>query len=270
MINKITIFFILLIVITLTTVIIASWMTIKRRTSPHLKNKMEIVYFFEKMFSKTIPTPISVVVWDLDCTLGDCPGWMGDVPVTQYIHNVDILVQLLAFLKNERNILNVLVSKNSMFCGSTYASSALQFSELGFDAVIKCNREEDTRWSKIRPLKNFSPNQCMLIDDQQVEVLKVVSDGGYALHVRQPFFKAIQTGEWEIYGKELNGQDSLDAESDGSFEDQNSFDNDFENVSVENDLDFSSGWDTSQTTLAVLEEYERLDDDDEDHDVDIM
>lgn len=159
--------------------------------------------FFRDLLSHTFNDHIDIIVWDLDGTLGDAPGWDGITPLQTYIHEIDQLARVLADTHASHGIRHILVSKNSMFCGSEYARTADQFLTLGFHQVFHCSREVGMHISKIHGLST-APNRIILIDDQAIEVTKVVEMGGNAIHVSAPWFTAIERGQYRVYGNGLS------------------------------------------------------------------
>lgn len=167
---------------------------------------MAPIAFFNELLCRQLDYRIDIVVWDLDCTLGDCPGWDGIMSAREYTHHPETLTSLLAYIRRHCGARNILVSNNSMFCGDAYEPSARQFHQLGFDMVVACNRCTDPSMSKICRLLHVDPDRILLIDDQLGEVSKVVEVGGYAMHVGSPIFTAIRTGDFVVYGPDPSAQ----------------------------------------------------------------
>lgn len=164
---------------------------------------MDPFMFFEDMLGNRLGYSIDVIVWDLDCTLGSCPGWDGQQPVELYIDQPDLLRRLLEFIKNNYNARNVLVSNNLMFCGSSFKSSKNAFLTLGFDEIMECNRASPETTSKVARLKATNPARVLLIDDQIFEARKAFRDGSHVVQVNQSLFNALNTLQFELMFHDL-------------------------------------------------------------------
>ena len=164
----------------------------------------ELTMQLASIFETKIPDDINTIVWDLDCTLGACPGWDGVMDPTKYIEG-DIAATLANLAR--ANIRNVLVSNNSMFCEDHYDESASRFRALGFDDVVKCNR--CTGRNKV-----FNVTRCVdclsgvvLIDDQHAEVASAVNSGAHAIHVFEPVFTALTNNNFVVYSPSHSDED---------------------------------------------------------------
>lgn len=154
---------------------------------------MNVLAKFEYLLLLKCPY-VQTIVWDLDGTLGDMPGWNGTMPLTKYIHQLDSLRILLAHLTNAYGIRHLLVSRNAMFCGDRYIESREFFKTIGFHGVLNCYRRRSH--SKVEELSN--PERCLLIDDQWPECIWAVTSGSTALHVKRPFFDALTLDDYVI------------------------------------------------------------------------
>lgn len=159
---------------------------------------MSPLAIFDTILAQWLEYRVETIVWDLDCTLGDCPGWDGVVPVREYVKEYDTVSGLLLDLKRRYNVRHVLVSNNGMFCNETYEGAAGEFAALGFDEIVPCNRLEDSSRSKIARLATH-PGRTLLIDDQLHEVRKAVRDGGHAIHVMTDVLTALRTRQFQAH-----------------------------------------------------------------------
>jgi len=140
---------------------------------------------------------IKVIAWDLDGTLGLMPGWDGEMPACNYVLSCQHLTSILAHLSSKYTVHHVLVSRNGIFCGETFADASGEFVDLGFHRVLSCYR--DREHSKVAALD--PSHSVLLIDDQIAECVSAADDGAVAMHVREPFLHAIQSGNFALISK---------------------------------------------------------------------
>lgn len=160
----------------------------------------EIIDAFERML-ETVGGDIHHVVFDLDATLGDDPGWYSDAQsLQQYVHYPTELSLLLRHLRANSGIESVLVSRNGSFCGPTYDDSAAQAKRLGFAEVAACSR---VRPKQAKPafVANAVPSRVLLIDDQPAECELAAKNGSRAvLCDQEPLLKTLLTqGSYKFY-----------------------------------------------------------------------
>ena len=146
---------------------------------------------------------IRVVVWDLDGTLGELPGWEPDrhERVADYVVGLGSIQRLLRRL-SAMGVRNILASRNGMFCTSVSRDglhpacaapeTVNQFLELGFDEVGGCYAQQ-TSLSKVRLALDWLPHDetVLLLDDQAWECELAAKHGAYAIELHQPLARAL-------------------------------------------------------------------------------
>jgi hypothetical protein len=151
----------------------------------------EIIRAFDHMLD-TVGGNVRHVVFDLDATLGDDPGWHSDnQSLHQYVHYPKEFTELLRYLRSKHGIRSTLVSRNGSFCGNLYNQNAAQAKKLGFNKVVPCSRLTPNK-PKPAFLDDVPPAQMLLIDDQPVECAMAANHGSKAvLCNNDPIFKTL-------------------------------------------------------------------------------
>jgi len=148
------------------------------------------MYTVDSILELLLQGPLNMVhtiVWDLDGTLGNRPGWQGD-EVCEYVDNCEELSEMLSMLRDKYGVQHAMVSRNGNFCDARYAASQERFRRLGFDVVLPCYRRRDH--SKVREFEG-ELGQIVLIDDQEPECRAAALDGAFSLHIHGPIYSSL-------------------------------------------------------------------------------
>lgn len=157
-----------------------------------------VITAFERIV-RTVPglDGVKVVVIDLDGTMGSLPGWEKNQTLWQYTHHPVILQKLIAHMQRRMGLKVVLVSRNGIFCGDTYAAAAQKATELfGFDHIAQCARQYSSA-----PKHNYiaiDPSKTLLLDDQDRECNLAAEHGGYAIRTHL-LLKTLLQKQLQVY-----------------------------------------------------------------------
>lgn len=152
-----------------------------------------IIDAFERLL-KQVGGNVRHIVFDLDATLGDTPGWHShQESLDDYVHFSNEFRHLLKHLRFNRGISATLVSRNGSFCGDLYHTSAAQAKQLGFHWVAPCSRAVPQK-PKTAFLEYEAPHTVLLIDDQHHECEMAAKHGSTAvLCEHDPIIKTLLT-----------------------------------------------------------------------------
>lgn len=139
---------------------------------------------------------VTLVLWDLDGTLGEKPGWEGDCNLNEYVHYSAHLKDNLNHLRRATGTTHIVVSRNLMLCDPHYSLTRRAFMNLGMDGALGCYRH--LRHSKVKRFRD--PSTVLLIDDSLRECVAAAQDGACALHIKGPTaVQSLESNNFDVY-----------------------------------------------------------------------